>query len=118
MSDYRELVEEFFTRYEHPEVDELVVGFSGIDPPKKQTDGEIDHERLDSLLGGSHDDGHYHLTLDEWQAVKRLLDTPEYDGGYARTTEAEYRVNQEYWLDGGYSDSEQEDAKDGGDAQE
>ena len=66
MSKYSKLVEEFFTRYERPEIEELIVGFSGIDPPKQIFSGMIDHELLSNLLGGN-EDGHYHLT-------KELLD--------------------------------------------
>ena len=108
MSVYRQLVDEFFIRYEKPILEDLVVGFSGIDPPLKVIAADIDHEELSGLLGGSTLDGHYHLTYDEWEAIRRLLDNPEYDGGFASTTEAEYNHNREYWLDGGYSNGEQD----------
>ena len=108
MSVYSQLVDEFFIRYEKPILEDLVVGFSGIDPPLKVIAADIDHEELSGLLGGSTLDGHYHLTYDEWEAIRRLLDNPEYDGGFASTTEAEYNHNREYWLDGGYSNGEQD----------
>ena len=101
MSVYSQLVDEFFIRYEKPILEDLVVGFSGIDPPLKVIAADIDHEELSGLLGGSTLDGHY-------QAIRRLLDNPEYDGGFASTTEAEYNHNREYWLDGGYSNGEQD----------
>lgn len=66
MSKYRELVEEFFERYEKPEVEALTVGFSGIDPPLKQKvkPEDLNHERLAGLLGGD-ENGHYHLTEEQ-----------------------------------------------------
>ena len=100
MSRYEDLVDEFFTRYDEPEIDELIVGFSGIDPPLKMDNSILDHEKLDNLLGGN-DDGHYHLTRDEWLQVIDLLNEHDFDGGFASTTEDEYLENEEYWFDGG-----------------
>ena len=83
---------------------------------KKRTlrDSELDHEELSGLLGGSVLDGHYHLTYEEWEAIRRILDNPEYDGGFASTTEEEYEANIEHWFDGGYSPPEQIGEVDGG----
>ena len=64
MSVYRELIEEFFTRYEHPIIEPFIMGFSGIDPPLKQSPGVNDHELLMNLLGGD-DHGHFHLTREQ-----------------------------------------------------
>ena len=72
MSKYSKLVEEFFTRYERPEIEELIVGFSGIDPQKKTLTGIIDHEQLENLLGGD-DNGHYHLTREQWEKLIELI---------------------------------------------
>ena len=56
-----ELFKDFYEKYEQPQVDELTVGFSGIDPELKAGAGRNDHERLTNLLGGD-STGHYHLT--------------------------------------------------------
>lgn len=72
MSEYRKLVEQFFERYEKPEIEELTIGFSGIDPPLKQRGGIIDHEQLNGLMGGN-DEGHYHLTKEELEGLRELL---------------------------------------------
>lgn len=120
MSEYRKLVEEFFLLYEKPVVDELVVGLSGIDPPLKRGAGGINHEELSGLLGGSAEDGHYHLTAEEWEAVRRILDTLMeigYDGGNASTSELDYEATRAFWLDGGYAVPEQDGNEDGGYAQ-
>ena len=127
MSEYSQLVYEFFTRYEKPELEQLTIGFSGIDPPLKVNPSKIDHEKLNHLLGGSEEEGHYHLTKSEWEAVLKLLgelpqddddketydgggsDTGDdeftefYDGGFSSTTDEEYNANQSKWLDGGFS---------------
>lgn len=105
MSRYAELAEEFFTRYEEPELDELTIGFSGVDPPLKVQAAEIDHEKLDGLLGGDVD-GHYHLTKELWQYVIELLNTHDFDGGFASTTELEYLQNEDFWYDGGFADTD------------
>ena len=72
MSEYRKLVEQFFERYEKPRVEELTVGFSDIDPPLKRSAGIIDHEQLNGLMGGNNE-GHYHLTQEEYEGLKALL---------------------------------------------
>ncbi len=124
MSKYQELVEQFFLRYEQPVIEELIVGFSGIDPPLKLDvmSSNVNHEELNNLLGGD-DDGHYHLTKEQYDELKKLIENPpqpepeewaEYDGGYSDTTEAEYEENVEYWLNGGSSSNEQEDDINGG----
>lgn len=100
MSRFRELVEEFIAKYEEPEIDELTVGFSSIDPPLRVSAEDFDHEELSGLLGGNIE-GHYHLTKDIWQQITAVLDLRDYDGGYANTTDAEYELNEDYWMDGG-----------------
>lgn len=64
MSIYKDLVDQFFTRYEHPVIEPFIMGFSGIDPPLKQAEIIIDHELLDNLLGGD-SNGHFHLTREQ-----------------------------------------------------
>ena len=100
MSRYEELVNEFFTRYDETEIYELIIGFSGIDPPLKMDNSVLDHEQLDNLLGGN-DEGHYHLTKDQWLKIIDLLNEHDFDGGFASTGEAEYLLNEEFWFDGG-----------------
>ena len=65
-----EQFDEFYRRYMYTAVEELTVGFAGIDPPLKQDTSEINHEDLDNLLGGD-DNGHYHLTGDQ---VEQLME--------------------------------------------
>ena len=108
MSRYEDLATEFFTRYEEPELEELTVGFSDIDPPLKTNVAEIDHEKLDGLLGGNIE-GHYHLTKALWQAVIELLAQKDFDGGFPSTTDGEYLMNEDYWFDGGFADTEDDD---------
>ena len=107
MGRYQDLADEFFTRYEEPELDELTVGFSGIDPPLKANAAETDHEKLDGLLGGDFE-GHYHLTKELWEYLIEMLNTRDFDGGFASTEENEYLINVEYWFDGGFADTEEE----------
>lgn len=64
MSVYEDLVDEFFTRYELPVIEQFILGFSGIDPQKKNSVGVLDHELLTSLLGGN-SVGHFHLTREQ-----------------------------------------------------
>lgn len=73
MSEYRKLIEQFFERYEKPEIEELTIGFSGIDPPLKQKAGIIDHEQLNGLMGGNNK-VHYHLTEEEYNKLRKLLE--------------------------------------------
>ena len=130
MSEYSQLVDEFFTRYEEPVIEQLTVGFAGIDPPLRVLASEIDHEGLNHLLGGD-ETGHYHLTKDQWEKVIKLLNeepipTPppepepdewdDYDGGNASTTESEYNSNNEHWLDGQFAAEEERDDLNGGNA--
>ena len=72
MSEYRKLVTEFFDRYEKPVVEELIEGFSGIDPPLKQSAGILDHEQLNGLFGGE-DAGHYHLTREQLEWIREQM---------------------------------------------
>lgn len=73
MSKYQEAVEEFLGKYERPTIEDVTVGFSGIDPQRKYVDiGVEDHELLEGLLGGDNN-GHYHLTQSE---LDKLNDMP------------------------------------------
>lgn len=86
-------------------------------------DGATDHEKLGSLYGGDAD-GHWHLTREEYEKLKRILegDIPEppkpeineYDGGYPWTSDDEYNANRDNWLDGGYPPNDHEKVVDGG----
>ncbi len=123
MTEYAKLVADFFTRYQEPTIDDLIIGFSGIDPPLKVLASEINHEELDNLLGGE-PEGHYHLTKEQWEKIIEILDGPdpipvpepktEFDGGFATTSESEYAENLDYWLDGGYSQNNHDEEFDGG----
>lgn len=76
MTMTRELEAEFYERYEYPVIEPYILGYSGIDPPKKvNMDGEHDHERLSNLLGGN-EFGHYHPTGREYYELCRLLEYP------------------------------------------
>lgn len=66
----KKLFEEFYKRYKYPEVEELDIGFAGIDPPLKNNGSSINHEELNNLLGGD-EKGHYHLTKEQ---IERLMD--------------------------------------------
>ena len=66
-----ELFEDFYKRYEQPEVEELTVGYSGVDPPLQANSYGLDHECLDGLLGGD-DNGHYHLTEEQLKALQDI----------------------------------------------
>ena len=66
-----ELFEDFYKRYEHPEIEPLTVGYSGIDPPLKADSYGLDHECLDGLLGGN-DDGHYHITEEQLERLTQI----------------------------------------------
>ena len=69
---YNELFEDFYKRYEHPEVEELTIGFSGIDPPLRTDILIPNHEQLADLLGGD-EGGHYHLTEEQLNRVIVLV---------------------------------------------
>ena len=66
------LFQDFYKKYEYPQVDELTVGFSGIDPELKASTGSQDHEQLTNLLGGD-SSGHYHLTEGQIEKLKQKL---------------------------------------------
>ena len=102
MSYYTELAENFFLRYERPIVEELTVGFSGIDPQKKASAQglSIDHEGLENLMGGN-EDGHYHLTKKQLESMRGYFGNASIDGGYATTPEADYEATRLLWLNGG-----------------
>ena len=63
----------FYSNYKSPEIEKLVVGYSGIDPPLKTDGTGLNHEDLDGLLGGN-DEGHYHLTKTQ---IEQLSDMYE-----------------------------------------
>ena len=71
MSEYSRLVSLFSERYEDPEVEPYIVGFSGIDPDKKINPSVIPHDELYGLLGGDVT-GRYHLTSNQAADVKAL----------------------------------------------
>lgn len=103
MSQYSELVEKFYLRYEQPTLEELTVGFSGIDPPLKTEAQSIgDHETLDNLMGGN-SNGHYHLTARQIERLRDYLGSMTIDEGFASTPESEYETTKYMWLNGGYS---------------
>ena len=108
------ILDEFYKFYDTPKMDDVIVGFSGLDPmPKGFTPnmGSIsggssttetqsvestvisNHERLDGLLGGE-DDGHYHLTQEEYGQVKEVLQIrrEEQESGetFYKLTETQY----------------------------
>ncbi len=82
-------LEEFYSKFEHPYVNDTTVGFSGIDPAPlgsnsgismdgvliDDTDDEkvYDHEELENLLGGEEFD-HYHLTGEEYMQLQEMLE--------------------------------------------
>ena len=68
-----EQFDEFNKRYKRPEVEELTVGYAGIDPPLKNDGTDLDHECLDGLLGGD-DEGHYHLTKKQLEGLEELYE--------------------------------------------
>lgn len=67
-----ELFDKFYERYERPVIEDLVIGFSGIDPPLKPGAGSTDHEVLDNLMGGD-STGHYHLTKEQIEKLLALV---------------------------------------------
>lgn len=71
MNHYQEAVEKLFGKYEEPMIEDITLGFSGIDPQRKYN-GVDDHEILTNLLGGN-DDGHYHLTLEELEWLREQM---------------------------------------------
>ena len=64
MGKYEDLTRSFYEDYEQPVIEDYIVGFSGLDPDRKIKPEEIDHEKLDGLLGGDFS-GRYHLTNDQ-----------------------------------------------------
>lgn len=92
--------------------------------------GVSHHELLEGLQGGNAGE-HYHLTRQEWERLRKILEhydklieflekpTPqpepepdEYDGGFASTLESEYTKV----LDGGFAPDEDRKVIDGGGA--
>ena len=81
MSIYKDLVDEFFTRYDFPVVEPFIVGLSGIDPQKKAA--VLDHELLQSLLGGD-SNGHFHITSEQLEWIIQQMNEkfpPEIEQG-------------------------------------
>ena len=68
-----DLFEAFYKKYERPQVDELTVAFSGIDPDLKFDPFRVNHERLGNLLGGDESE-HYHLTEDQLLKLIYLME--------------------------------------------
>ena len=101
MSKYSDLVKEFYTRYEKPVLEPYVMGFSGIDPPLKRSGAGRDHEQLEGLLGGD-ENGHYHLTKRELNALIELISEkypPEIEAGQEIETPADTEM-QPYEIKG------------------
>ena len=71
MTDLLEQFYQFYQKYKYPEVEELTVGYSGIDPPINHSEDTISHEELGGLLGGD-ENGHYHLTDEQLEKLKIL----------------------------------------------
>ena len=67
----REILENFYKKYQYPFVEELTVGYAGIDPPMKTDGTGLNHEDLDRLLGGN-DNGHYHITKKQLEQLEEL----------------------------------------------
>ena len=67
--------EDFREENESPTVGDVIVGFSGLDPQKKDKDdvGTEDHEKLSNLKGGD-ESGHYHLTREQYERLLELLE--------------------------------------------
>ena len=72
MSSIAELQDAFYKRYQYPFVEELTLGYAGIDPPLKTDGTGLNHEDLDGLLGGD-DEGHYHLTREQLEELIDML---------------------------------------------
>ena len=76
--DIKQLLNDFKQVYEEPEIRNITVGFSSIDPQKKQAgstgtgSGTNDHEQLNNLWGGD-STGHYHMNGVEWHAVQAIV---------------------------------------------
>ena len=57
MSRYEEMIEAFNEKYDSPEVENITVGYSGIDPQRKSSGSDFlsvntNHEELSGLMGG------------------------------------------------------------------
>ncbi|MBR0204988.1 MAG: hypothetical protein IJQ56_11560, partial [Synergistaceae bacterium] len=65
----------FNARYQTPFLNELTIGFSDIDPPKRINPAEIDHEALNNLLAPNTNE-HYHLTKAQYEKLIAII------GGY------------------------------------
>ena len=77
MTEYERLLEDFNARYKSPFVDELTIGFSDIDPPKRINPAELDHEALLNLLAQDTNE-HYHLTKAQYEKLIELIDGDNY----------------------------------------
>ena len=67
MAKYTELIrgiEDHKSKYKTPVVEDVITGFTGIDPDEKVNESDLDHEALSGLLGGSIS-GHYHITYEQ-----------------------------------------------------
>lgn len=73
MSRYSEMVQKVLGKYEKPRIEDVTLGFSGIDPQRKykESDSQDDHELLHNLKGGD-ENGYYHLTLAELEFLRVL----------------------------------------------
>ena len=66
-----EILENFYKRYQYPFVEQLTLGYAGIDPPLKTDGTGLNHEDLDGLLGGN-DNGHYHITKKQLERLEEI----------------------------------------------
>ena len=73
--DLKQLLNDFKQVYEEPEIGNITIGFSSIDPQKKKPSssggGTDDHEQLQNLWGGD-STGHYHMNSVEWHCLQAL----------------------------------------------
>ena len=77
MTEYQQLLKDFCKRYKAPFLDELTVGFSDIDPPKRINPAELDHEALANLLAPNTNE-HYHLNKSQYDKLMELIGGEKY----------------------------------------
>jgi hypothetical protein len=61
-------LEEYFT----PELQKLIVGFSGIDPSRRTKSGDIEHNETTGLQGGHPEQNeYYHLSREQYESLEQ-----------------------------------------------